>query len=155
MFGILIALAVAGFLAYEILMGKPDTSNWPPAPSDAIFNLAVAIARAEGSGAVNNPGDLTAGDVPTSQITGTFNDAGVVNIDTLANGVNALYAKLQRIANGASSIYPLSLTIQQFANTYVNGSAEEETDASVGWAETVSGDLGISMDDQLSAAFSV
>src|SRR5258707_11559350 len=95
----IVGIVVLLFFLYEEFM-TANLSNWPAAPSPGIGALARAIAIAENAPAVwNNPGSLGAGDVPSEQIVGIGNSAGVVMIDTLDNGVNALYNKLARIVN--------------------------------------------------------
>ena len=109
--------------------------------------LANAIAKAEGANpSINNPGDLTAGDVPEQNTTGVFNSAGVVVIDTLENGWQFLMNKLNNIMSGNSRVYSPSMTISQFAQTYTGG------DNSSSWASTVAASLGVSTDTTLAQA---
>lgn len=141
---LLLGLVVLGFAFYEVYLRKDlHTDEWPQAPNPAVYALAVAIATAENSGAENNPGSLTAGDVRSEFITGQFNSAGVVNIDTLQHGIEALYTKLSRIFSGESSVYSTDMSISDFAHTYTGGENEE------GWANTVAGELGVSPDTSL------
>jgi len=79
--GLLVVLIV-GIAGYLLKGGivSADTSSGPQAAGGAsaafIQALANAIAQAEGANpTINNPGDLTGGDVPNTQITGTFNAA--------------------------------------------------------------------------------
>ncbi len=115
--------------------------------TDFTTALANAIAKAEGGGSANNnPGSLTAGDVPSDSIVGTFNSAGVVIIDSLENGWNYLYRKLNNILSGNSNVYSPDMTISQFAQTYTGG------DNATGWANTVANQLGVTPDTTLAEA---
>ena len=143
MLAILIGAGVLLFFAYEVygakLMTQPTT--------DFTSALANAIAKAEGtSPSANNPGSLTAGDVPSESIIGEFNSAGVVLIDTIENGWNYLNAKLRNILSGNSSVYSPSMTISEFAQKYTGGDNAE------GWANTVSSQLGVTPDTTLAEA---
>jgi hypothetical protein len=143
----ILAIAVVIFVLVEA--NAMSGSTGPGSGNSFIDALANAIADAEGSDpSINNPGDLTAGDVDASNVTGIFNNAGVVIIDTLENGWNALYTKLQNIMSGASSVYSPSMTIAQLAQTYTGG------DNADGWAQTVADDLGVSTDTTLADAAS-
>lgn len=114
---------------------------------DFVSAFANAIAKAEGtSSTANNPGSLTAGDVPDDSILGVFNSAGVVIINTIENGWNFLKNKLQNILDGNSTVYSPDMTISEFANTYTGG------DNADGWANTVAGELGVSTDTTLAQA---
>lgn len=109
--------------------------------------LAAAIAKAEGANpTINNPGDLTAGDVHSANIVGTFNAAGVVIIDTLENGWTFLKNKLERVMGGKSDVYNPNMTIGEFAQVYTGG------DNASGWATVVSSELGVSVDTTLAQA---
>lgn len=142
----LVGIAVLFFILYEEFMTK-NLDAWPAAPSVGIGALARAIAVAENSPTDwNNPGSLTAGDVPSDQITGVGNSAGVVTIDTLENGVNALYNKLARIANGQSSVYSSDMSLSDFAGTYTGASG----DVLRNYADTLSQETGASPDTSLS-----
>lgn len=140
----IVALVAGGLLLYEVLkVSNSGTSSG----NSFIDALAAAIAQAEGADpSINNPGDLTAGDVDSRSITGTFNDAGVVIIDSIENGWNALYSKLQNIFSGNSSVYNPSMTISQFAMTYTGG------DNADSWASTVASALGVTPDTTLADA---
>ena len=109
--------------------------------------LANAIAKAEGTAPfANNPGSLTAGDVPAGNITGTFNNAGVVIIDSIENGWSFLKDKLDNILTGGSSVYSPDMTISEFAQTYTGG------DNADGWANSVANSLGVTPDTTLADA---
>lgn len=98
--------------------------------SQKIVTFADAIAHAEGYGPVgnvptraNNPGDLSKGDFGD---TGKYLIAGdgeqVIQYATAQDGFNALYEKLQNIADGNSSVYSPSMTIAQMAAKYAGNS---------------------------------
>jgi hypothetical protein len=135
------AIAAFAFLAYEVYMNRT-------APGTGFISaLASAIAKAEGSdSSINNPGDLTSGDVPAENITGVFNSAGVVIIDTIENGWAALTKKLENIMSGNSSVYSPDMTISEFAQIYTGG------DNADSWANSVAGSLGVTPDTTLSEA---
>jgi hypothetical protein len=141
---LVLALGALGFLLYEVVkVSNSGTSSGSP----FIDALAAAIAKAEGADpSINNPGDLTAGDVDPSNITGTFNNAGVVIIDSVENGWNFLYGKLQNIFSGNSEVYNPSMTISEFAQTYTGG------DNADSWASTVASALGVTPDTTLADA---
>ncbi len=151
MITLLLALAVTGFVVYEVFnVASYNSDNWPPAPSESVKAFALAISAAENSGAQNNPGSLTAGDVPGEYITGTFNSAGVVNIDTLEHGVNALYAKIERIKSGQSSVFSLQLPILNFAALYTTGDANNTDSPEVqGYADSLAQSMGADQSDTL------
>ena len=134
------AVALVVYEVYESMEANGGTSSG----NNFIDAFANAIAQAEGSDpSINNPGDLTAGDVSASNITGVFNSAGVVIIDTAQNGWNALYSKLGNIFSGVSSVYSPDETLSQFAETYTGG------DNAAQWAQSVADSLGVSVDDTL------
>lgn len=137
-------VGVIGYLLYEDGFGMVDTSGWPQAPNDLVGNLAVAIAKQEGSNSkYNNPGDIL--DTYSYATNGTFG-AGIPIFTSLADGVNALYTKLANIQNGGSSTYPLSLTFNQFGALYSGGDSN--------WAINVAASLGVSPDSTLGDYFS-
>jgi len=148
---LLLALAVASFVVYEVFnVATLNTDQWPEAPNASVRALAIAIAGAENSGAQNNPGSLTTGDVPDEYIVGTFNSAGVVNIDTLEHGVNALYSKIERIQSGQSSVFSLQLPLLNFAALYTTGDANNTDSPEVqGYANSLSQTLGMDSDSTL------
>jgi hypothetical protein len=113
--------------------------------SQKIQDLAQAIAQAEGytrgPGFIpydyNNPGDLV------DSATGQYR-----RFATADEGFQALYDKLQFDTSGASAIYHPSMTWQQFAWMWVNGTAPGANlthpgDAPDAWAATVAGQLGV------------
>jgi hypothetical protein len=113
---IIVLLAFAAFL----LLGIPLSENeQPPAPSQEIFDVAAAIAKAEGSNPDwNNPGNLTtAFGYPTL---GTVNSDGVLKFQSAVDGWNALYHQLSLIVSG-NSRYSLTDTIATFGQGYSGG----------------------------------
>lgn len=85
------------------------------ASSNPITALANAIAQEEGYNVqgslpqtLNNPGDLTA-------------NGSLLQFDSPQSGMSALIAKLQNVASGNSTTYPVNETLSQFENTYTNG----------------------------------
>jgi hypothetical protein len=139
---------IAAVIALVFIFGDSGGSvSGPNSGNPFIDALANAIAKAEGANpSINNPGDLTSGDVPSGQQTGVFNSAGVAIIDTIENGWNALTSKLSNILSGNSSVYNPDMTISQLAQTYTGG------DNSDAWASTVAGQLGVTPDTTLSDA---
>jgi hypothetical protein len=111
-------LALAALVLFEGAMGK-HCGDQPPAPSQEIFDVAAAIALAEGSNPDwNNPGDLTISfGYPT---VGTANSAGVLKFQNCADGWNALYKQLSAIVSG-NSRYSLSDSIADFGAGYSGG----------------------------------
>jgi len=143
MMGLLIGGLVVAFFVYEIWAGTSQQTSG----TDFATAVANAIAKAEGTSPLaNNPGSLTAGDVPSGNITGTFNNAGVVIIDSIHNGWNFLISKIQNILNGNSSTYSPDMTISEFAQVYTGG------DNADSWAATVAGELGVTPDITLAQA---
>lgn len=137
-------IGVLGYFFYEDGFGMVDTSGWPQAPNALVGALAQAIAREEGSNSkYNNPGDIL--DTYGYPTNGTFG-AGLPIFVNAADGVNALYTKLENIMNGGSSVYPLSLTFAQFGSLYAGG---DDT-----WANNVASILGITTDTTLGDYFS-
>jgi hypothetical protein len=136
---------VGAYLLYKrFAEGNVDVSQVAQAPSDFIGKLAQAITIAEGSPAEwNNPGDLTQGDASGYDLqrdgNGNLlvNSAGVVRFVNQADGVNALYRKLQRIQAGASRVYSTAMSIAQFAQIYTGG------DNADSWANNVASFLGL------------
>src|SRR5271154_4158145 len=115
---IVLVVIIAAVLALVFISDSGDDMSGPNSGNSFIDALANAIAKAEGANSsINNPGDLTSGDVPASQQTGIFNSAGVAIIDTIENGWAALTSKLQNILNGNSTTYSPDMTISQLAQT--------------------------------------
>jgi len=140
----IIGVIVILFLALNVMSEHRPTQSSGNGFIDA---LASAIARAENVDATaNNPGALTSGDVPSGNIAGTFNDAGVVIVDSIENGWNALFSKLQNIFSGNSSVYSPDMTISEFAQTYTGGNNSDT------WAQSVASDLGVTPDTTLADA---
>jgi hypothetical protein len=107
-----------------------------------VLKFAKVISVAEGFGQpdaiptkANNPGDLTAGDAGGFQTTGVMNKEGVVRFANLSDGWLALYVKVNRILEGHSSAYPLSLTLEQMGLKYSGGDPN--------WSKNVANYLGI------------
>jgi hypothetical protein len=144
----ILAIAALLFAGYEIYVSETNAGNGGTSSGNAFIDaLANAIANAEGADpANNNPGDLTAGDFDPSNVTGTFNSAGVAIVDSLENGWNALYNKLGNILNGQSSVYSSDMSISEFAETYTGG------DNAARWAESVASALGVTVDTTLADA---
>jgi hypothetical protein len=141
----ILGLGIGAFLLYEIYSASGNDGT--TSGNSFIDAFANAIAKAEGSDpSINNPGDLTAGDFDPSQVTGTFNAAGVAIVDTLQNGWQALYTKLQNVLSGASSVYSPSMTISEFAQVYTGGDNAAE------WAESVASSLGVTVDTTIADA---
>ena len=155
----MLALVVVGggaaFFLYRRMTGdNVDVSTWPQAPSDAVLRVAQAIAIAEGSPASwNNPGDLTGGDAYGFELQrdgdgdALVNSAGVVRFVNLADGVNALYRKLQRIQNGASRVYSSAMSLVDFAQEYTGG------DNAGSWAKNVAAYLGLDVGSSVGDLF--
>jgi hypothetical protein len=134
------------FVALLLILGEIDTSQTAPISSGNSFidALANAIAKAEGANpSINNPGDLTTGDVPGANVSGVFNSAGVAIIDTLENGWTFLFNKLQNIFNGTSDVYSPDMTISEFASTYTGGSNADS------WAQSIADSFGTTVDTTL------
>lgn len=136
---LLIAIvAFAALLLWEALV-SPHCGEQPPAPTQEIFDVAAAIALAEGSNPDwNNPGDLTISfGYPTL---GTVNSAGVLKFKNCGDGWQALYRQLGAIVNG-NSRYSLSDTIATFGAGYSGGDAN--------WALNVAKELQTTPDATL------
>jgi hypothetical protein len=82
--------------------------------NSGVYSLAQAIAQNEGftngSSQIainnNNPGNLE------------DSQGNILSFSSLASGWDALYSKLQNIANGNSTVYPANESLQAFAQTY-------------------------------------
>jgi hypothetical protein len=141
------------FLAVNSNASGGDVSSGPNSINPFVNALAEAIANAENVDvSANNPGALTSGDVTAASITGSFNSAGVVTIDTLQNGWDALTAKLENIMNGLSTVFNPSMTIQQFAAMYTTGDENDTSDATNNYAQSLADSLGVSTDTTLEDA---
>lgn len=104
--------------------------------------LARAIATAEGFYApssnipqtANNPGDLTFG----GDLEGVANTAGVNLFSSVEVGFSALENALANWFSGnGTQNYSPNMSLQQFANTYVNGPAGGQTQGSINWMNNV------------------
>jgi hypothetical protein len=129
---VIILIAAAIILLLGGAMSRTPNCPQPPAPSQEIFDLASAIAVAEGSDPDwNNPGDLTyAFGYPTL---GTANSAGVLKFQNCADGWYALYHQLGLIVSGGS-MYTLDTTLADFGMKYSGGDPN--------WATNVAKALG-------------
>jgi len=120
--------------------------------STTVQLLAKAIAAAEGfgiAGAIptlaNNPGDITDTGYPGD--TGQTLGGGIRVFDTVQDGWNALYDKIENWFSGNSTVYPASATLAQVGATYSNGdpnwatnvAAALDVDPSVTLAELAGG----------------
>lgn len=146
---IIIGIVVIGLIAVssaQASTGSLDFMSVPSGnlnPTQGVTAMAQAIAEAEGffvPGSIpakaHNPGDLTQGD---------FGDTGVYLTSSSGvqiivypddqTGWNALYEKLQNIANGTSSVYSPDMTIAQFA-------AKWTTTQQSSWADNVASSIG-------------
>lgn len=137
---------VAAYYLYKYFSGgNVDlATQGVQAPNDAIAQLAQAITNAEGSpSSWNNPGDLTEGDASGYDLqrdaNGNLlkNPAGVVRFVNPADGVAALYRKLQNIQDGISRVYSTAMSLVQFAEVYTGG------DNASAWANNVASFLGL------------
>lgn len=111
--------------------GIPSSSGagaaLPGAPIQSkVIQFAQAIAHAEGFGIpgtvptrFHNPGDLGPGDCGSECISSTFTaGSNVCQLKDDDTGWRLLYAKLQRIFDGRSSVYNVNMTFTQFAQKY-------------------------------------
>ena len=146
---IIIGIVVIGLIAVssaQASTGSLDFMSVPSGslnPTQGITAMAQAIAEAEGffvpgslPARAHNPGDLTEGDFGDTGIYLTSSSGAqiIVYPDDQA-GWNALYEKLQNIANGTSSVYSPNMTIQQFADTWT--STQQSS-----WADNVASSIG-------------
>lgn len=146
---IIIGIVVIGLIAVssaQASTGSLDFMSVPSGslnPTQGVTAMAQAIAEAEGffvPGSIparaHNPGDLTQGDFGD---TGTYltssSGAKIIVYASDQDGWNALYEKLQNIANGTSSVYSPDMTIAQFANKWT--STQQSS-----WADNVASSIG-------------
>lgn len=123
-----------------------DQSTWPT--GDKIWTICRAIALAEGaniSGSVpdrlNNPGDISDG---SSTYGSQVQDGShVTTFPDKKTGWQALYNKINNIANGKSCVYCADWTWQQFAEKYAGDSCV--------WANNVASALGVSSDTTMAS----
>lgn len=125
----------------------PTDSNTDEMTGDPVTDIARAIAHAEGfyvSGSFpsrnNNPGDITDS---TTGVKKTFT--------TVDEGWVALKHQVSLILTGASHVYKPEMPIIQIASIYTLGKPDIATPDVMGWANTVAGDLGLSITDPLTA----
>lgn len=138
-----IVIAGAGALAYEAskmsAITLPDTGAADMANYDKhVTDFAVAIAQAEGFGVpgsvpqrAHNPGDLGPGDTGVSDVIHAVgSDVSILESDD--QGWDFLYKKLQRAFSGNSHTFLTSMSIEQFAQTYVGARGDWQD-----WADHV------------------
>lgn len=116
-----------------------DRNSWPS--GDRIWDICQAIAIAEGYDGVsnvafrlNNPGDISDGHPPYSWE--NHSGSSVTVFPDAATGWNWLYKKISNHVKGLSSVYPKSLTIEQFASLYAGNATA--------WMNNVTRELGVS-----------
>jgi hypothetical protein len=116
-----------------------DPNTWPT--GDGIWDICQAIAMAEGYNVansvpfrLNNPGDISDGHPP--YVWENHSGSSVTVFPDAATGWNWLYRKISNHVEGLSSVYPKSLTIEQFSQKYAGNS--------VAWMNNVIRDLGVS-----------
>lgn len=109
-----------------------------------VAELAIAIARAEHGNTIpptfarNNPGNIRSTVAPYP----------IATYPTIEAGWDALYALVDRVADGRSTSYSPSMTWREFAWMYVAGtqpggevvSANDKPDV---WASYVAGNIGV------------
>ena len=112
-------------------------------PTGGVLAMADAIARAEGfyspgslPSKAHNPGDLTEGDFGDTGIYMTSSSgARIIVFPDDQSGWDALYRKLQDIANGGSSVYSPNMTLSELA-------AKWTTTQQSSWASNVANSIG-------------
>jgi len=120
-----------------------DPATWPG--GDAVWNIAQAIAKAEGasiSGSApdryNNPGDLSKGDEHGQAVDGYVqlpDGETLIQFSDKSAGWSALYSKLQNIASYKSSVYSPDWTWYQIGGKWAGNSEV--------WANNVAAALGV------------
>lgn len=130
---LILALIAAGVVVWILYQEGGSVANVTVSP------IMQAIATAEGGlkNSSNNPGSLTQ-QSSAPGYAGDFNSAGVALFQTLEDGWNALANFLSNLFGGGSWYTP-SMTVQQFANSYVNGpygpqGIDNQTTGSTNWA---------------------
>ena len=112
-------------------------------PTGGVLAMADAIAREEGfyspgslPSRAHNPGDLTEGDFGDTGIYMTSSSgARIIVFPDDQSGWDALYRKLENIANGGSSVYSPDMTLSQLA-------AKWTTTQQSSWASNVANSIG-------------
>src|SRR4029077_5978775 len=114
-----------------------DVSTWPGAspafPSDKIWNICTAVAKAEGFDQgqgpapfdLNNPGDLSPGDESGQATNGpaqVHDGSAIIAFSTCEGGFIALYDKFANIVYGRSKVYPAALPWNLVAAKYAGDS---------------------------------
>lgn len=146
---IIIGIVVIGLIAAssaQASTGSLDFMSVPSGslnPTQGVIAMAQAIAEAEGffvpgniPARAHNPGDLTEGDFGDTGVYLTSSSgAKIIVYASDQDGWNALYEKLQNIANGTSSVYSPDMTIAQFANKWT--STQQSS-----WADNVASSIG-------------
>jgi len=104
--------------------------------SQAVLQLAKAISIAENSPpGWHNPGSLTGADAGSFQTNGFGNAEGVWKFVRMEDGWSALFIKVNRMLVGKSSVYPLTLTLEQVGLKYSSGNPD--------WSKNVAEYLGV------------
>jgi hypothetical protein len=128
-----------------------DRNSWPA--GDKVWQLAQAIAKAEGYGVSDgngptrnhNPGDISDG-ANTYGHDPLITDSKVTTFPDDATGWQWLYHKLKNILDGGSHVYSPSMTFLEFAQKYAG--------SYVDWARNVTNDLGVSQSTRLADWYS-
>lgn len=146
-FVVVLALVGIGIILTKAGGGYVDSSTGiGPRSSIAIVNqLADAIAHAEGfyvpgsrPARNHNPGDVSDAYLSVGK------DGPLAVFSDDQTGWDALTHKLENILAGMSQTYPLSMTIQDLAQTWTGG------DNALAWAANVSQRIGVTTDVTLS-----
>ncbi len=119
------------------------SGNLIPNPTGGVLAMADAIARAEGfyspgslPSKAHNPGDLTEGDFGDTGVYMTSSSgARIIVFPDDQSGWDALYRKLENIANGGSSVYSPNMTLSELA-------AKWTTTQQSSWASNVADSIG-------------
>ena len=115
-----------------------DRSTWPS--GDRIWAIAQAIALAEGYNVVgsnpfrlNNPGDISDGYMRFGGE--QHSGSNVTHFPNAGIGWQWLYDKLNRIAQGKSSVYSPEMTWQELGEKWAGDSVD--------WVKNVTQELGV------------
>ena len=144
--GAVVILILAVVSKSQASTGSLDFMSVPSGsvnPTQGVIAMAQAIAEAEGffvPGSIpaqaHNPGDLTQGDFGDTGVYMTSSSgAQIIVFPDDQAGWNALYRKLQNIADGNSHVYSPDMTIAQFANEWT--STQQSS-----WADNVASSIG-------------